>query len=33
VDQVRERYGFDAMTPGRLLELRKRTGKKKGDDD
>jgi nucleotidyltransferase/DNA polymerase involved in DNA repair len=31
VDQVRERYGFDAMTPGRLLELRKRTGKKKGD--
>ncbi|HEU5040287.1 MAG TPA: DNA polymerase IV [Gemmatimonadales bacterium] len=28
VDQVRERYGFDAMTPGRLLELRKRTKKK-----
>jgi DNA polymerase-4 len=24
VDAVRERYGFDAMTPGRLLELRKR---------
>jgi DNA polymerase-4 len=24
VDAVRERYGFDAMTPARLLELRKR---------
>jgi DNA polymerase-4 len=24
VDAVRDRYGFDAMTPGRLLELRKR---------
>jgi hypothetical protein len=28
VDAVRERYGFDAMTPGRLLELRR---KKKGE--
>jgi DNA polymerase-4 len=24
VDAVRERYGFDAMTPGRLLELRRK---------
>lgn len=28
VDAVRERFGFDAMTPGRLLELRR---KKKGE--
>ncbi|HLS47002.1 MAG TPA: DNA polymerase IV [Gemmatimonadales bacterium] len=32
VDAVRDRFGFDAMTPGRLLEIRKRE-KKRGSGD